>query len=142
MPEGEPRQKAPISEELVIFKTALAIIRHIPGKKVSLLTTANDTVSGYKQTYSEAAPLRDPDKLNAALNDLISLLVPEGENRQTLEMGFKENLIRVNKMHHGDLFRCEWLTVFDGVAIGIEAVRDHRSESSRSFYLRNIQNDK
>lgn len=133
----------PVSDELVLFKTALGQIRNKPGKRVTLLTTADDTVSGYKQTYSEVAPLRYADKLNAALDELLKILIPEEESRQTLENAFDEKAdILDSGKSHANTIKSEWQTTIKNVVIGIEAIRDQRSESARSWYLRNTQKDK
>lgn len=140
---GERINRKPISDEFIKFKVALALIRHVPGKRVTLLTIADDTVSGYKQSYSEVAPLAYGNKLQAALRDLVKILVPEGESKQTLEKAFDDEPDEIkHKWLHADRAMSEWQTTLDNVVVGIEAVRDQRSESARSWYLRNTQKDK
>lgn len=138
---NERRTEIP-SEALVAFRTALGVIRNAPGKEKELVTFADDTVSGFKRTYSSACPFRPENMLKSALTDFISEIVPEGKNRTTLEAGFAQNPDQIKHKSHHDEVTSEWQTLQKGVVIGIHAIRDQRGESARSWYLRNTSRDK
>ncbi len=107
------------------------------GEEIEIVTFANDTVSGYKKYYSRLGILGE-QVLNSSLTDFIKTLVPEGESRETLEAGFKEEFDSKKEGSHHDEVISEWVSVIDNILIGIKAIRDQRSESVRTWYLKSF----
>lgn len=126
------------NDVLVAFRTALARARHNQGE-IELVTFAYDSRSGFKRAYSSLRPMRPEAKLNEALTDIISEIVPEGESRETLEKGFAEDPDHKGKGGAS----MEWqITMFDNVAIGVRTTLKNGKEVARSWYFRNTSRDK
>jgi hypothetical protein len=120
-----------------IFQVLLEEAKHKKGKEVEIVTFAQDTVSGFKRIYSHLGILGERE-LNRALTEFVQELVPEGESRETLEAGFEEDPDRVIPHSHHNEIITEWDTVLDNVVVGIRAIRDQRSESVRTWYLKSV----
>ena len=121
----------------VSFHELLNDAKQKKGKEVELVTFAQDTVSGLKRVYSNLGILGERD-LNQSLSEFVQELVPEGENRETLEAAFENEPDRVEHPSHNDEVVSEWDTVLDKVKIGIKAIRDQRGESVRTWYLKSV----
>ena len=133
----ESEQAVKFAREMRSFRIAVDKVRLTPGLKLELATFAQDTVSGFKRRYSHLYPLENETILNERLTSFIKELVPEGEDRKSLEAGFEEDPDKIKHKSHHDVVTSEWQTIHDNVVIGIRAIRDQRSESVRTWYLRN-----
>ncbi|MFH1971033.1 MAG: hypothetical protein ABIJ05_01465 [Patescibacteria group bacterium] len=120
-----------------IFQVLLEEVVHKKGKKVEIVTFAQDTVSGLKKNYSHLG-IQNEGELDQALTEFVQRLVPEGETRETLETAFEKDPDRIKHLFHYDEITTEWDTVFNNIIIGIKAVRDQRGESVRTWYLKKV----
>ena len=125
-----------LKQQINFFEPLLEKVKNNRGKTVEIVSFAQDTVSGYKRVYSEFGILGET-KLNQSLTDFIEKLVPEGESRDTLESAHNEEPDVIRPCHsHCNEAISEWPTLIDGVSIGIRSIRDQRSESVRTWYLK------
>jgi hypothetical protein len=107
------------------------------GEKIEITTFAQDTVSELRRTYSHLG-IKNERELNQALSEFILELVPKGESRESLEVGFQTQPDRIKHCSHYDEVTSEWNTVFDNLIVGVRAIRDLRGESVRTWYLKKI----
>ena len=138
----ENEQAAKFAREMRTFRISLDKVRLTRGMKLELATFAQDTVSGFQRRYSHLYPLENETILDERLTSFIKELVPEGEDRKSLEAGFEEDPDKIDHKSHSDIVTSEWQTIHDNVVIGIRAVRDQRGESVRTWYLRNTAKDR
>lgn len=133
-PEFETSQKSQVTDS---FRKVLDEVAATPGKRVDIVNSSNDTFGGFMRTFSMHTGIVEEGKIKEGLRQLILENVPEGETQDTLEAGFKEEADCVGRGSHGDTYRLEWNLIRDNVVIGLEVIRDQRSESVRTWYLRN-----
>jgi len=127
-----------LEQQINVFEPLLEKVKNNKGKVIEIVSFAQDTVSGYKRIYSNLG-VREERGLNEALTSLIQTLVPAGESRETLESAFETEPDKIVPHSHHNEVISEWNTIQDNLMIGIKAIRDHRGESVRTWYLRSLK---